>query len=478
LLCLNIFNLTAQNGIYNSIIQSASEKDEEQDEMTLEEALKDKYIYWENGTPNEVVAIKKNVNTGYYEGYFENGTLAVKGKKKNQIKIGMWNYYYKNSTRKQSVRFNQEGDLLISKEYDKNGILTLEENLVDNNNNNTEYSVFESSYFENGKLIAKGRTLNDYKEGEWEFYNSDGEIFKTLLYKNDEVVSEIKIKKTEAKVSYKAKQEYSAYGSYVEKLERGWESSLWFPYDSYKEFDLKGNLIKRTYKESNDDIHQIYDFEYDNKNNCVKETIYWTKDDRHTNYEYEYDYDSNGNILQKYTTKDGNYNGKKNYRYDSSGNLIEELTYLNDDEFNYSYKKINVYDSNHNIISTIISFTDGEKYEETFTYDSKNNLTKNVTKNNSGTFDVINKKYDNNSNLIEEKEYKNKNLVKIWEYKYDDEGNKVEFIKSRYWEGEMTESKKYKYNYKNNELYETVIYIDDEPVFVIEREVIFYGDDY
>lgn len=468
LVCLNIFNSTAQ---------SAGDDSDAPKEMTLEEALKDKYIYWEDGKATEVVAIKRNHNNGYYEGFFENGVLAVKGKKKNQLMIGEWKYYYKNSVLKKYVKYNQDEDPLLIQEYDSNENINLEKRLVDNSID--DYYVYETKYFQNGKLVAKGKMHDSDKEGEWNAYDSDGKVIRTVLFENDEEISEIKKIKTEEIVSYKAKQSYSGFGPYVEKLERGWESGLWSPYDKISEFDLNGNKIKRKYVKPNGDLHQIYSFTYDNSDNLIKNRIYWANGDRYTNSDYEYDYDSNGNILQKYETDKGEYEGKIEYRYDANNNLIEKRTYL-DDEYNYSDKDVKIYDNYNNMISSVRTFSDGKIYEKTFTYDSRNNKTKKVTKNNDGTFDVINYKYDTDDNLIEEKEYRNKNLFKVFKYKYDEDGNKIEFIKTYYSNGVISESKRYEYSYdyEDNELYKTVIYIADEPVFIIEREITYYGDDY
>jgi antitoxin component YwqK of YwqJK toxin-antitoxin module len=40
-------------------------------------------------------------------------------------------------------------------------------------------------YYPDGKLKQKGKYVGGLKEGNWEFYDEDGFLFLTILYKND-----------------------------------------------------------------------------------------------------------------------------------------------------------------------------------------------------------------------------------------------------------------------------------------------------
>jgi hypothetical protein len=116
----------------------------------------------------------------------------------------------------------------------------------------------------------------------------------------------------------------------------------------WKDYDLKGNIIKLTNKK---DVFETYKYNYDRQDNIVK-----YKDSKGKQWLREYDMNKNI-ILHSENGEDTRYiyannlhiqtlhpNGRiNNYKYDDKKRLVQRLD-------NNGYKEINFYDDNDNIV--------------------------------------------------------------------------------------------------------------------------------
>ena len=84
-------------------------------------------------------------------------------------------------------------------------------------------------------------------------------------------------------------------------------------------------------------------------------------------------------------------------------------------------------------------------------------------------------KYDDNGNVIEANQYDEEGeLTRKYKYKYDDNGNRIE-AKEYDEDGELENESSYEYKFddKGNWI-QQIIFEDDKPTFIIEREIKYY----
>jgi len=132
-----------------------------------------RWIDWNKGQP---IVDGKPINQythdgkkeGYWEKYYDNGQLSMKGSYKDDLKDGIWEWYYSN------------GNLMYKGPY----------------KNDLREDIWEW-YWTNGKLEEKGSFKDDLKDGIWEEYDISGNLVFKGLYKDDELVKILPLTESE-----------------------------------------------------------------------------------------------------------------------------------------------------------------------------------------------------------------------------------------------------------------------------------------
>jgi antitoxin component YwqK of YwqJK toxin-antitoxin module/GH24 family phage-related lysozyme (muramidase) len=114
---------------------------------------------------------------GYWEQYYDDGSLDGKGNYVNDMEDGYWEWYHENG------QLASQG---LSVDNQRDGIWEI--------------------YYDNGNLNAKGNYINGLEDGIWKFYHPNGELRLKKLYNNGELV--IRLPLTESKTpSFLLKEE-------------------------------------------------------------------------------------------------------------------------------------------------------------------------------------------------------------------------------------------------------------------------------
>ena len=155
--------------------------------------------------------------------------------------------------------------------------------------------------------------------------------------------------------------------------------------------------------------------------------------------------------------------------YDDNGNTIEFNRYNSDGELLFKY--IYEHDDNGNSIEQNRYNSDGELDEKwTSKYDDKGNEIKSNKYNSDGELEYkYTFEYDYKGNMIE------MNWLRgTLTYEYDDKGNINE---ENYYnsDGELEDKKTYEYKFDDKENWiQQIIFEDDKPTFIVEREIKYY----
>lgn len=103
----------------------------------------------------------KKLREGPFISYHDNGRIHKSGSYKNGLKTGEW------------------------KEFDKYGkltkILTYEKGKINKRSRPDKIKEF-ATFHDNGRLKEKGKTKNGKRDGEWNFYNKNGDVIRVVNY--------------------------------------------------------------------------------------------------------------------------------------------------------------------------------------------------------------------------------------------------------------------------------------------------------
>ena len=137
---------------------------------------------WNNSQPiKDGVRINQYDNEGrkqgYWEQYYDDGSLDGKGNYVNDMEDGYWEWYHENG------QLASQG---LSVDNQRDGIWEI--------------------YYDNGNLNAKGNYINGLEDGIWKFYHPNGELRLKKLYNNGKFVDVLPL--TESKTpSFLLKEE-------------------------------------------------------------------------------------------------------------------------------------------------------------------------------------------------------------------------------------------------------------------------------
>lgn len=163
--------------------------------------------YYEDGTRKAVMNYLEDGHTVDVSLYYQDDSLAAKGKYVDMKKEGAWLYYsfYNHAlTCRESYSNGKKNGLSVKyypsqviseeleyhndlkdgewKQYYENGTLRLIAHYAKNNRDG-EYKV----YYPSGNKQVEGSFKNDKLEGKWIYYNDDGKPDLELVYVNGEV---------------------------------------------------------------------------------------------------------------------------------------------------------------------------------------------------------------------------------------------------------------------------------------------------
>jgi uncharacterized protein len=161
-----------------------------------------KATYWyDDGTVSSDGSFEKGQRNGAWKWYHENGKLKEEGTYDSGDQTGEWKEY-NDKGKLESVTFYKSGKLNgISKSYDRYGKLLSE--IEYSNGKGKRYAFFDEkgakiheakttsgklkveTYNELRQRAAEGEFYGDDREGEWKYYNLDGSLDYTVVYRKD-----------------------------------------------------------------------------------------------------------------------------------------------------------------------------------------------------------------------------------------------------------------------------------------------------
>ncbi len=188
-----------------------------------------------------------------------------------------------------------------------------------------------TNYYDSGKMFSKGKLLNGFAEGEWEFYYEDGSVGAKGNYSNG------------LEEGFWQYYDESGMVSSLQKYEIGFLHGIFTSY--YSE-----NLISQQGEYKFDRMDGEWTTFYENKSIQDKGKYYLDMPEGEWEYYYE-----NGNIHQKGSFEKGEKRGVWK-TWDNEGQLSEEVNYISENEvewitFRNTAGKSSVQNGNGNFIS-------------------------------------------------------------------------------------------------------------------------------
>lgn len=241
--------------------------------------------FLENGKPNK-----------YWKNYYENGLLKSEGNRKNFELDSVWKFYSDSGKIILEINYLAGKKNGIRKTYLKNE--TIEEMFVDDVKNGITYHRYDD-----GKIKIKSTFINGREEGMTKEYSRDGVIITLIEYRKGFVVNSEKINRYRDGLKHGTWKDF--YDNELVKFEGNYSYGKRDGY--FKEFDIKGNLLKIE-KYINDEL--IYD---------APELV---------NYEVRTDYYRNGKVKIVQSYKDNIPEGIRK-EYSQDGKINQAYIYKN-----------------------------------------------------------------------------------------------------------------------------------------------------
>jgi antitoxin component YwqK of YwqJK toxin-antitoxin module len=139
--------------------------------------------------------VVKNLDTLSYDGlyisYYDNGGIESQQHFSNGLKIGKHLWFYQNGNLHAEINFFNDKKNGIQQEYFSNGKINYKMFFV-NDTANGPITYF----YENGKKKIEGTLRNNYKVGEWIYYDTNEVVLKKEIYQKEFFFNESKLKIT------------------------------------------------------------------------------------------------------------------------------------------------------------------------------------------------------------------------------------------------------------------------------------------
>lgn len=288
----------------------------------------EKSTYWDNGNLKSTTNHDEIGNkTGYWKTYYENGELETSGYYDNGKKSGNWDEYHYNGVRKKTIYY-QDGLMNRTSVNYENGNTMVTGGYDDNQQKD---GIWEQFYI-NWRQKIRGEYAHGKKEGKWEYYTEQSDLYKVENFKNGILVSkwEGKHKKNafeDTVVEAVDAIEETAVEEVVDAADAVVEAAADASYGNYygnrpngewKFYNQKGNVIEIG-NFINDRKEGKWISYYDNGQ--LKKEQVWKDNKLMEVLSY---FDQNGKALDAGTLKSGN--GVVN-EYDAENRLISAIQY-------------------------------------------------------------------------------------------------------------------------------------------------------
>lgn len=280
-------------------------------------------------TPNGLETWEKDE---IYKEYYSNGVLKCEGEFWLSLKLGVWREYCEDGSLKETSnyflgkksgetrRYSKEGDVfevitfddgIIRKkisylenvkrtlEYFKDGELKI--NITDSNELNKEYEGVLEKFHQTGELYSRG------KNGNWEFYDLRGQLYKKFKLKNGKLEGVFEDFHENGKISCRT------------EFKNGIKEGL----EEY--FFEDGNLSSKCFYKGNE-LDGVRESFYEN--GWVKSKVNYKNGVMNGLYEYYHD---NGKLMVRTNFENGNKEGVQE-RFKENGKLDSVCTFKNNVE--------------------------------------------------------------------------------------------------------------------------------------------------
>ena len=285
------------------------------------------------------------------------------------------------------------------------------------------------------KLNLRGK-VKSVKETLYSAVFSSGVIQKGDIINPDELMTYYTVLHVPAERGI----EYGGIGCLRDKL---------MEQNSYITFNEKGKLIDHTLYLPDNTILIHCSYKYDDKNNLISSKFDFYERNRVYETIYTYKYDIKNNLIELNSELEPGKYFKISYKNDGNGNMVEKKGELPDANSNYNYIWSFKYDNKNNIIEAT------GKEKNTYKYDDGGNMNEELIQYKRGK--VVNTiKCNEMGDVLNAK-------TLVWKVE-----NSIERL-----EAEINMTFKYEYD-KNKNWLKKIVYKDDKPQKVIEREIVYY----
>lgn len=189
---------------------------------------------------NQTINGKKE---GYWETYYSNGNLNMKGHYKNGKKEGYSEFFWKNGNYQKMGEFKMGKKCGQWSYFDNSGNLSSVGN-YQNGNKEGKWNVFYWQF----KFTAKGSYKNGLKEGVWETIQSNGEIVEFGYYENNMKEGLWKHYYENGKIAALETYENVDYMDLFKSLEQAFNDYTTEAFSGYEKSDIEGLLKDRLQK--------------------------------------------------------------------------------------------------------------------------------------------------------------------------------------------------------------------------------------
>jgi uncharacterized protein len=138
--------------------------------------------YGEQGLEYEVQLDSEGNRNGLYKSFFPNGKIQMQGNYKKGEHFGKW------------IEFNEEGKTVAISEYLNNSDYEITifyetgEVKIKAKQRNFENDGPVIGYYKSGGIEFKGTWLEGKQDGEWVYYNLEGKVIQTKIYKSGKLI--------------------------------------------------------------------------------------------------------------------------------------------------------------------------------------------------------------------------------------------------------------------------------------------------
>ena len=127
--------------------------------------------------------VERNYKNGGLDGktfiWFKNGQLKSQGSYKNNKRDGTSIWYYKNGNKWQAVSYKASVTVSMTS-WHENGNLESKSKWKDN----LTKDGLQVRWHENGKIKSQGNYIDHQKQGDWTFWDENGQIDAEVFFKN------------------------------------------------------------------------------------------------------------------------------------------------------------------------------------------------------------------------------------------------------------------------------------------------------